>query len=147
MTVALTTLFYLIRETVETVLLCGSRAWTLTQSLDKKLDGACTEMQRVVKDVTWQQHFTNEVLYARLPRISTTSRERRLKFGGHCWRSKNEVVRDLVVWELKHGKRSVEGQACTFINQLEEETGVPETACWQRWMTGLAGERKPWGVN
>ena len=20
-----------------------------------------------------------------------------------------------------------------------------ENACWQRWMTGLAGEREPWG--
>ena len=25
--------------------------------------------------------------------------------------------------------------------------GSPETACWQRWMTGLAGEREPWGVD
>ena len=23
--------------------------------------------------------------------------------------------------------------------------GSPETACLQRWMTGLAGEREPWG--
>ena len=23
--------------------------------------------------------------------------------------------------------------------------GSPETACQRRWMTGLAGERKPWG--
>ena len=23
--------------------------------------------------------------------------------------------------------------------------GSPETACRQRWMTGLAGERQPWG--
>ena len=25
--------------------------------------------------------------------------------------------------------------------------GSPETACRQRWMTGLAGEREPWGVD
>ena len=25
--------------------------------------------------------------------------------------------------------------------------GSPETACRQRWLTGLAGERKPWGVD
>ena len=33
-----------------------------------------------------------------LPRISTIIRERRLSFSGHCWRSKNEVVSDLVLW-------------------------------------------------
>ena len=25
-----------------------------------------------------------------------------------------------------------------------QTTGYPEIACWQRWMTGLAGKRKPW---
>ena len=76
------------RATVETVLLDGSTAWTLTQSLDKKLDDAYTKMLRVVKNATWRQCIINEVLYAGLPRISTTIRERRLRFSGHCW-SKN----------------------------------------------------------
>ena len=39
------------RVTVETVLLFGSMARTLAQSLDKKLDGAYTKLLRVVKDV------------------------------------------------------------------------------------------------
>ena len=33
-------------------------------------------MLKVVKNVTWQKRITNEVLYAGLPRISTTKRER-----------------------------------------------------------------------
>ena len=102
-----------------------STAWTLMQSLDKKLDGAQTKMLRVVKNVTWQQHITNEVLYAGLPRISTTIRERCLRFSGHCWRSKNEVVSKKVLWKQKHGKRSIGGQARTFVNLLEADTGVP----------------------
>ena len=39
--------------------------------------------------------------------------------------SKNEVVCDLVLWEPKHGKRSVERQARTFVDLLEADTGVP----------------------
>ena len=69
------------------VLLYGSTTWTLTQSLDKTLDGAYSKLPRVVKNVTWRQRITNDVLYAGLPRISTTVRERRLRFSGHCWRS------------------------------------------------------------
>ena len=48
-----------------------------------------------------------------------------LRFSGHYWRSKNEVVSDLVWWELKHGKRSIRRQACTFVDLLEADTGVP----------------------
>ena len=65
------------------------------------------------------------MLYAGLPRISTTIRERGLRFSGHCWRSENEVVSDVVLWEPKHGKRSVGGQAGTFVDLLEADTGVP----------------------
>ena len=82
-------------------------------------------MLRVVKKVTWRQRITNEVLYAGLPRTSTTTRERPLRFSGHCWSSKKEVVSYLVLWELRHGKRSVGGQAGTFVDLLEADTGVP----------------------
>ena len=32
---------------------------------------------------------------------------------------------DLVLWEPKHGKRSIRGQAYTFVDLLEADTGVP----------------------
>ena len=44
---------------------------------------------------------------------------------GHCWRSKNEVVSDLILWEPKHGNGSVGGQTRTFVDLLEADTGVP----------------------
>ena len=40
------------RETVETVLLYGSNAWTLTQALSENLGGAYTEMLRVIQNIT-----------------------------------------------------------------------------------------------
>ena len=36
--------------------------------------GTYTKMPRMVKNKTWRQIITNEVLYAGLPRISTTIR-------------------------------------------------------------------------
>ena len=130
------------RAMVETVLLCGSTAWTLTQSLDKRLDRAYTKMLRVVKNVTWQKRIANEVLYAGLPRISTTIRKRRLTFSDHCWRSENEVVSDLVLWEPKHGKRGVGGQVCTFVDLLQADTEVPRDC-----LLAVMGERVLWRVD
>ena len=89
----------------------------------------------------WQQRITNEVLYAGLPRISTTIRERCLIFSGHCWRSENEVVCDLVLWGSKHGKRSIGGQAGTFVDLLEADTGVPRD-CLPAAMDDRVGWRK-----
>ena len=66
------------------ILLYGSTAWKLTQFVDKMLDGAYTKMLRVVKNAAWQKRITNEVLYVGLLRISTTIRDRRLRFSGHC---------------------------------------------------------------
>ena len=75
--------------------------------MDNELDGACTQMVRVAKNVICLQCITNEVLYAGFLGIATTMRKRYFRFSGHCWRSNNEVVSDLVLWEPKHGKRSV----------------------------------------
>ena len=82
-------------------------------------------MLRVVKNVTWQQHVPNKVLYGKLPSITTIIEERRLRFSGHCFRSKHEVVHQLILWEPKHGSRSVGGQLRTYIDQLESDTGIP----------------------
>ena len=113
------------RATVETVLLYGSSSWTLTKALSQKIDGAYTKMLRVVKNVTWEQHVTNKVLYGKLPSITTIIEERRLRFSGHCFRSKQEVVHQLILWEPKHGRRSVGGQLRTYVDQLESDTGIP----------------------
>ena len=112
------------RATVESVLLYGSSSWTLTNVLSQKIDGAYTKMLRVVKNVTWQQHVPNKVLYGELPSITTTIQERRLRFCGHCYRSKDEVVHQLILWEPKHGNRSVGGQQRTYVDQLESDTGI-----------------------
>ena len=95
----------------------------------------------MVKNVTCLQRITNKMLFAGLPRISNTMGKRRLRFSGHCWMSKNEVVSDLVLWKPKHGKKSVGGQARTFVDLLEADTGVPRD-CLLAAMDDRVGWRK-----
>ena len=47
----------------------------------------------------------------------------------------------MVLWEPKHGKRSVGGQARTFVDLLEADTGVPRD-CLPAVMDDRVGWRK-----
>ena len=108
---------------VESVLLYGSTAWTLTKKQEARLDGCYTRMLRAALNISWEDHPTKRFLYGPLPPVTTKIRERRLRFAGHCYRSKQELVSDVLLWEPKHGKRSVGAPSRTFVKQLVDDTG------------------------
>ena len=56
--------------TVESVILYGSKAWPLTKSLEKQLDGCYTRLLRMVFNVHWKEQVTNEELYRTLMRFN-----------------------------------------------------------------------------
>ena len=49
-------------------------------------------MLRVVKNVSWKQRIRNEVLYGKIPKVTTTIAAQRVTFSRHCWRSKDELA-------------------------------------------------------
>ena len=51
----------------------------------------------------------------------------RLRFAGHCWRSKDEVASDLILWQPQHGKRSSGRPAKTYTDQLRDDTDLLTT--------------------
>ena len=110
------------QATVVSILLYGCTAWTLTKRLEKKLDGTYTKLLRAALNVSWKQHLTNKQLYGNLPAISHIIRERRTRFVGHCWREKDEIVSDVLLWTPKHGHSSKGRPHKTFIKQLCEDT-------------------------
>ena len=56
--------------TVESVLLYGCEAWTLTVQLDHAIDGVYTRMLRMALNVTWENHIRNVDLNDTLPRVT-----------------------------------------------------------------------------
>ena len=48
-----------------------------------------------------------------------------MRFSGHCWRNKVELASKLLLWDPKHGKRSVGRRRRTFIDQLADDAGCP----------------------
>ena len=111
------------RATVESVLIYGSITWTLTSKLEKKLNGAYTKMLRAALNRSWKDHLTNKELYGNIPLISKAIQQQRLRFAGHCWRSKEELAGDVLLWDPPHGRRTQGRPKKTFINQLMDDTG------------------------
>ena len=80
------------------ILLYGCTTWTLTKRLEKKLDGNYTRMLQAILNKSWQQHPTKHQLYGHLPPIMKTIKVRRTRHAGHCWRSRDELISDILLW-------------------------------------------------
>ena len=120
---------------VVSILLYGCTTWTLTKRLEKKLDGNYTRMLREILNKTWRQHPTKHQLYSHQPPIQKTIQVRRTRTVGHCWRSRDKLISDVLLWTPTYDR------ARTFIQQLCEDTGCSLKTCERRWTIGRSGER------
>ena len=115
--------FSFFQAAVTSILLYGCTTRTLTKRLEKKLDGNYTRMLRAILNKSWRQHPTRHQLYGHLPPITKTILVRRTRHAGHCWRSRDELIRDVLLWTPTHGRAKAGRPARTYIQQLCEDTG------------------------
>ena len=108
---------------VVSTLLNGCTTWMLTKRLGEKLDGNYTRMLRAIMNMSWQQHTTKHQLYGHLPPTTKTIQARRNRHAGHCWRSKDELISDVLLWAPTYGRARAGRPARTYIQQLCEDTG------------------------
>ena len=124
---------------VTSILLYGCTTWTLTKRLEKKLDGNYTRMLRAILNKSWRQHPTRHQLYGHLPPITKTIQVRRTRYAGHCWRSRDELIRDVLLWTPTHGRAKTGRPARTYIQQLCEDTG-----CCPEHLPRAMNDREEW---
>ena len=108
---------------VVSILLYGCTTWTLTKRLEKKLDDNYTRMLRAILNKFWWQHLTRHQLYGHLPPITKTIQARRTRHAGHCWRSRDELISDVLLWTPAYGQKKAGRSARTYIQLLCEDTG------------------------
>ena len=108
---------------VTSILLYGCTTWTLTKRLEKKLDGNYTRMLRAILNKSWRQHPTRHQLYGHQTPITKTIQARRTRQAGHCWRSRDELIRDVLLWTPTHGRAKAGQPTRTYVQQLCEDTG------------------------
>ena len=69
---------------------------------------------------TKSYHSSSSILSKRLLNLCYT---RRTRHAGHCWRSRDELIRDVLLWIPTHGRAKAGRPARTYIQQLCEDTG------------------------
>ena len=93
--------------------------WTLTKQTEKKFDGNYTRMLRAILNKSWRQHPTKQ----QLPPITKTIKIRRTRHAGHCWRSRDQLISDVLLWTPYHGRVKAGRPARTYIQLLIADTG------------------------
>ena len=117
----------------------GCTTWTLTKRLEKKLDGNYTRMLRAILKKSWRQHPTRHQLYGHLPSIMKIIQVRRTRHTGHCWRSRDELISDILLWNPRYGRAKAGRPARTYIQQLCEDTG-----CSPQDLPEVMNDREKW---
>ena len=105
------------------ILLYGCTTWMLTKQMEKKLDSNYTRMLRAILKKSWRQHPTKQQLYSHLPPIRKTIKIRQTRQEGHCWRSRDELISDVLLWTPSNGRAKAGYPARTYIQQLCADTG------------------------
>ena len=108
---------------VVSLLLYGCTTWTITKRMEKKLDGNYTRMLRAILNKSRRQHPTKHQLNGHLPPSTKNIKARRTRHAGHCWRSRDELISDVLLRTHSYGRAKAGRLARTYIQQLCEDTG------------------------
>ena len=127
------------KAAVVSILLYGCTTSTLTKRLKKKLDGNYTRMLRAISNKSWRQHPTRHQLYGHLLSITKTIQVRRTRHAGHCWRSKDELISDVLQWNHAYGQAKPGRPARTYSSYVRIRDVTLKTS-QKRWTIGRSGE-------
>ena len=108
---------------VVSILQYGCTTLTLTKRMEKKQNGNFTRMLRTIFNKSRRKHPTKPQLYSHLPPITKTIKVRWTRHGRHCWRSRDELISDVLRWTPSYRRAKAGRPAWTYIQQLCEDTG------------------------
>ena len=91
--------------------------------MEKRLDGNYSRMLRAILNKSWWPHPTKQQLSGHLPPITKSIKVKRTWHAGHGWRSKDELISDVLLWTPSHGRAKAERPDGTYIQQLCGDTG------------------------
>ena len=96
-------------------------------------------MLRVILNKSWRQHPTKQQLYGHPPPIRKTIKIRWIRHVGHCWRNRDELIRDVLWWTPSLGRAKAWRPAQTYRQQL-----CADTACSPEDLPEAMNDREGW---
>ena len=100
----------ILQAAVVLILLYGCTTWTLTKHI---LDGNYTGMLPAILNNSWKKYPTKQ-----LPLIRKTLQVVRTRHVRHCWKSKDELICDILLWTPSHGLAKAGRLARTYTEPL-----------------------------
>ena len=94
----------------------------MKKELQDRLNGTYTRLLMCVKNISWKTHPTKLQIYGEIPPITTTVARRRAIFAGHCYRSKDQVISDILLWRLPQAARGTRPH--TYPDTISRDTGL-----------------------
>ena len=82
---------------------------------------------------------TRHRLYGHLPAITKNIQVTRTRHAGHCWRSRDELISDVLLWTPTYGRAKAGRPARTYIQHLCEDTG-----CSPENLPEVMNDREKW---
>ena len=120
---------------VISILQYGCNTWTLTNCMEKNYTGVL----RTLLNKSWEQHPTKQQLHCYKSPITKTIQVRWIRHARHCWRNKEELISNVLLWTSSHRRAKIERSARTYRHQLCVDTG-----CSMKDLTGATDDRDGW---
>ena len=101
-------------------------------------------MLRAILKKSWRQHPTKHQVYRHLPPITKTIQVRRTRHAGHCWRNRDELIRDVNLWTPWNGRAKAGRQFKPTHSSSARIRGVALRTCqivWTIWRSGVRESR------
>ena len=129
-----------LQAAIVSILLYGCTTWTLTKLMEKNL-GNYTRMLRAILNKSWRLHPTKQQLYGHLPPTTKTIKIRRTRHAGHCWKSRDELVSDVLLWTPSHNEQRQDVQFEPTYNSSVPIRDVAQRIYRKQWTIGRCAER------
>ena len=95
---------------------------TTELNMESNLCWECTKGETHLPWLRWAYMTSILKLYGHLPPIMKTIQVRRTRHAGHCWRNRDGLISDVLLWTPTYGRAKAGWPARTYIQQLCEDT-------------------------
>ena len=126
---------------IVSIMLYGCTTWTLTKRLDKKQDGNYTRILQAILNKSWRQHPMRHQLYGHHPPIMKTIQVIRTRHAGHCWRNRDELISDVLLWTPNIAEQNQDGQLEHTYSSSVRIRDVSLKTCQKWWTIGRDDKR------